>query len=473
MTGRRLMLVLALSAALAAPAAPAAASDHLMRVKEIAVSQGGDSTRQFVELQDSSNEPFPSPPYKLISYDAAGNEVGDQTVSTLVGPPDETSPILLASVNWQVENPSPAVNQSLTITLPQGAGQVCFTRGAEETPIDCMTYGCITSELSSESGGANGAVPPDGQSAQRDQFDVVTLGTPTPKAANTSGTPTVACPTPPEAPTIVTGPGNGEEIHNSQTHFYWVGAEAGGTFECSENGDPYFPCDPPHTMGPESNGDKTFAVRQVGEQQTLGTPVTVNYSVLVQGPPADITILDDAYLPDGISAESGATRKPLGEPFIWKWGSDGSGTTDFHNVRQNKGLFNSGDDVTSSPPFSTTPSAGSFPFYCTVHSSTGMRGTVEVLPIRDSTAEPAGLPFKVAWDDPATSTTANKFDVRYRVNGGKLKTWFDDTKKTGAIFGKNNRPVKVKEPSLYEFQVRSQKGRRAKSGFSPPLPVRP
>ena len=32
---------------------------------------------------------------------------------------------------------------------------------------------------------------------------------------------------------------------------------------------------------------------------------------------------------------------------------------------------------------------------------------------------------------------------------------------------------KVKEPNLYEFQVRSQKGRRAKSGFSPPLPVRP
>ena len=363
------------------------------------------------------------------------------------------------------------------MTLPQTAGQVCFTRGAAEARIDCMTYGCMTSERSSESGGANGAAPPDGQSAQRDQFDVVTLGTPTPKAANTFGTPGVACPTPPEAPTLVTGPNEAETVMSNTASFYWVGAEAGGTFRCSENGGTFLPCDPPRTMGPQIDGDKSFAVRQVDGEQTEGDPVTVNYSVDVVGPPADITMVDDdggKFLPDG-SAQTGATRKPLGRPFIWKWGPDGSGTTDFHNVRQNKNLFSSGDDVTSSPPSSTTPSAGSFPYYCTAHGSAagGMNGVVEIIPIRDTMAEPVGLPFKVAWDNPSTSTTANKFDVRYRVNGGKFKTWLDDTKKSAAVFGNNNKPVKVKEPNLYEFQVRSQKGRRAKSGFSPPLPVRP
>ena len=442
-----------------------------MRVQEIAVSDNGSGTQQFIELKDSSNEPFPFPPYKVVVYDEGGAELGEQTLSaSTVGTADETQEILLASFAWQTANSPPAATETLTVTLPQTAGQVCFTRGAAETRIDCMTYGCIASERQSESGGANGAIPPDSQSAQRDQFDVVTLGTPTPKAANTFGTPANACPTPPEPPTIVTGPGEGEEIHSNFARFYWVGAEAGTEFRCSENGGPFIDCDPPYTIGPQSNGVRSFAVRQIDGQQTEGDPVTVNYSVDITGPPADITIVDDAYLPDG-NVRTGATRKPLGAFFIWKWGDDGSGTPGFHNVVQNKNLFSSGADVQTSQPYSTTPSAGSYGYICTVHED--MDGTIEVIPIRDTANEPTGLPFRVAWDDPATDTTANKFDVRYRVNGGKLKTWLDDTKRSSAVFGKGNRPVKVKGPSLYEFQVRSQRGRRAKSGFSPLLPVRP
>jgi hypothetical protein len=467
---------------LAAQPATAGADDHLMRVKEIAVSQGADATRQFVELQDSSNEGFPSPPYKLVVYDEDGVELGEQTLAnTTVGAtPNETNPILLASAAWSGANPTPTANEALTVTLPQDAGQVCFTRGPAETRIDCMTYGCIASELNSESGGANGAAPPDGKSAQRQASNTVTLDTPTPKAANeTDGELAGACPTPPAAPTIVTGPGQNEEIHNDQAHFYWVGAEAGGTFECSENAGPFDPCDAPQTMGlTPDNTSQSFAIRQVDDEQTAGTPVTVSFFVNTQGEAADITILDDAYLPDG-TAESGATRKPLGSPFNWKWGSDGAGTGDSHNVRQNKNLFASGDDTTSSSPFSTTPSAGRFPYHCTIHgnvnppSGSNMAGIVEVIPIRDTVSEPTGLPFRVAWDDPSTSTTANKFDVRYRVNGGSYKTWREDTRAAGAVFGNNNKPVRVRESKLYEFQVRSQRGKRKRSGFSPPLPIRP
>jgi hypothetical protein len=466
--------VLAVAAvAVAAGAAPAGASDHLMRVKEIAVSQGSDSTRQFLELEDDGNEPFPAPPYKVVVFEDDGDELGEQTLSApTIAAAATGQPVLLASAAWQTANPTPDETETLTVTLPQGAGQVCFTRGDTEQRIDCMTYGCIASERTSESGGANGAVPPDGQSAQRDQFDVVTLGAPTPKAANTAGTAAPACPPePPGPPTFVTAPNQGETVANKNVSFYWVGAEPGTEFECSVNGGAFSDCSPPADMANQDDGPASFAVRQIVDG-VEGDPVTRNFTIDVIGTFADITISDDDFTPDG-ATQSGATRKPLGSSFIWKWGTNAAGTTNFHNVRQNKNLFASGDTATSSPPFSTTPSAGSFPYFCTVHSGLGMTGTVEVIPIRDPLNEPDGLPFRIAWDDPGTTTTASKFDVRYRVNGGKLKTWLDDTKKPGAVFGKNDRPVRLKQSAVYEFQVRSQKGRRAKSGFSPMLPVRP
>ena len=59
MTARRLFLLLALGAAFAYQAAPAGASDHSMRVKEISVSDNGSGAQQFIELKGSSNEPFP------------------------------------------------------------------------------------------------------------------------------------------------------------------------------------------------------------------------------------------------------------------------------------------------------------------------------------------------------------------------------------------------------------------------------
>jgi hypothetical protein len=258
--------------------------------------------------------------------------------------------------------------------------------------------------------------------------------------------------------------------------FYWVGAEPGDSFECSVDEAGFVPCSPPYEVTSLIDSIHFFQVRQL-DGSTEGELAERGFSVDVIGQPADITISDTGlgtFIPDG-SSTRGATRKPLGSEFTWKWGLDGAGTSDIHNVVQNKRLFSSGDAVTTSDPFATAPSAGTYGYYCTVHGNAaggGMAGTVEVIPVRDSDGEPDGLPFRVEWKNEA-DMNAKTFDVRYRVNGGKLKTWLNDTKKPGAVFGKRKRPTKVKPDALYEFQVRSQKGKRARSGFSPPLPVRP
>src|SRR4051812_49987419 len=55
-------------------AAPASSSDHLLKINEIFVGPPGGA--QFVELFDSSVEPFLNGPYRLVVYDGSGTAVG-------------------------------------------------------------------------------------------------------------------------------------------------------------------------------------------------------------------------------------------------------------------------------------------------------------------------------------------------------------------------------------------------------------
>jgi hypothetical protein len=69
-------LTLALVASLVA-AGTAAADHHLMRVNEVLLSSGGDTSKQFVELLDSADEPFPTAkgPYELACSMAPGQRL--------------------------------------------------------------------------------------------------------------------------------------------------------------------------------------------------------------------------------------------------------------------------------------------------------------------------------------------------------------------------------------------------------------
>jgi hypothetical protein len=162
-------------------ATPAAASEHRMIVNEVDVSQTG---KQFVELIDPVDEPFPSPPYGLVVYSGAGIELDSQEID----PPgalalrDNTQPYLLAA---NAASSASTRDQELTVQLPTGAGQVCFYRTDPSNRINCLRYGTIASPKSA--GTSNqGATPGTGKSLQV-CGSTTGVATPTPKASNNCG----------------------------------------------------------------------------------------------------------------------------------------------------------------------------------------------------------------------------------------------------------------------------------------------
>jgi plastocyanin len=163
-----------------------------------------------------------------------------------------------------------------------------------------------------------------------------------------------------------------------------------------------------------------------------------------------------------------AVTKNVGAGSIhWQWGTNGT-TFAAHNVRQDNKLFYSGPLTNSKPSgYTITPSAGTFHYYCELHGSPtgGMAGTISIRPtIFNKTVSS----FGVKWS-PGTNQTGNRFDVRYRVDGGTWKTWKNDVTTAQAIFGASNLPVHVAPGHTYEVEARSEKATNLTkpSGWSP------
>jgi plastocyanin len=145
-----------------------------------------------------------------------------------------------------------------------------------------------------------------------------------------------------------------------------------------------------------------------------------------------------------------------------------------HNIRQDAGLFRSGNPTTGPINFSVNASAGRYHYYCEIHGSRagGMAGVVKVRPVFK--AAPTGNPFTVIWADSATNT-GKAFDVRYKAGTGAWRIWKNDTAQFKAVFGQRSKPVRVRPGTRYQFQVRSEQAtNHAKlSGWSPTLKVTP
>jgi hypothetical protein len=173
---RRLPLTLLAALALAAPAQ---ASEHNMRVNEVALSFGGNPGAQFIELLDPVDEPFPSPPYKLNVYDANGVLVGTVDLGNNATIVDKGTPMLVATPGV------PNADRTFTFKLPAN-GQACFESSETATPhIHCMAWGTIT--VAVKAGYAapttTGPNPPDGKSLSLCPRGGAVV-TATPKAAN-------------------------------------------------------------------------------------------------------------------------------------------------------------------------------------------------------------------------------------------------------------------------------------------------
>jgi plastocyanin len=139
------------------------------------------------------------------------------------------------------------------------------------------------------------------------------------------------------------------------------------------------------------------------------------------------------------------------------------GGTQEHSVRQDAGLFDSGNPQIGLN-FTRKFSAGTYPYHCEKHGVAGgtMVGTVKVPP--EVVSAPAGLAFTVKWAAAGTNT-GNSFDVKYRVASGPWKTWKNNTSAKSMVFGKGG-PVAVARGKTYSFQVRSGTGAK-ESLFSP------
>ena len=194
---RPLQAISATLLATLAVAAPAGASDHLMKINEIL--PGGSGGAQFVELLDPLVEPFTAPPYKLIVYSSSGAVVGKVALPQADLVAAGTSPYVLAN---PAQGGTP--DALLPVALPTTSGQVCYTRGDAETKIHCVSYGCpaiapFPSEAGSKSALSFGA----GESLQRQPGGNFGPGAPTPDAANSSFPPE------PCGAEAVPGPGGG------------------------------------------------------------------------------------------------------------------------------------------------------------------------------------------------------------------------------------------------------------------------
>jgi plastocyanin len=174
-----------------------------------------------------------------------------------------------------------------------------------------------------------------------------------------------------------------------------------------------------------------------------------------------ITLQDDnSFNPRSATLDLGAGS------FDWQWGPGGAGTIDRHDVLQDVGLFDSGQAVSTNPAgFSVTASAGSYPYFCSIH--LGMDGDVNVRPVLGSTDTGNG-PIPVAWGT-ADATAGDSYDVRFRA-AKKWRKWRRDTARLSGVFGKRRKPVKVKGGRRYKFQARSREG-KDRSEWSPTLVV--
>jgi len=154
----------------------------------------------------------------------------------------------------------------------------------------------------------------------------------------------------------------------------------------------------------------------------------------------------------------------VGASIHWYWWADSNAGP--HNVRQDDKLFYSGAATDNNPAgYTITPSAGRFHYYCEPHRTRGMQGT---LYIRPAVFNRTATSFGVRWS-PGTNQTGDRFDVRYRIDGGAWTTWKNHIVAAQGVFGVSDNPVHVSPGHKYEVQARSETSTdlQKRSGWSP------
>ncbi|HEY3552792.1 MAG TPA: hypothetical protein VGK66_03810 [Solirubrobacterales bacterium] len=311
----------AIVAALAIGVAPAAATFHLMQIREVYPGSAAAPEAEYVELQMWASGQNLVEGHILRSYDAAGNVNGSSTFTHDVSGNANQSTLLLATPQAEAQFGVAADASLAAGSLSPSGGAVCW-----ET-IDCVSWGSFSGALPSPAGtpAAPGGIP-DGMALRRsisrgcatllepvddndDSAEDFALGSPLPR-------PNSVPPTEQPCTPGGTGGGSGDgtagggggggggtaggpgqstgldtflrhkpqrRSHDRTPTFRFTASDNGASFECKLDGKPYRNCRSPFPTRRLHPGKHHFLVRARSGGEVDPSPASWRFRVLRAG----------------------------------------------------------------------------------------------------------------------------------------------------------------------------------------------
>jgi hypothetical protein len=304
----------AIATTLALGAAPAAATFHLMQIREVYPGSTAAPEAAYVELQMWASGQNLVEGHVLRSYDASGNLTGASTFAHDVSGNANQSTLLLATPQAETQF-GVAGDAPLAGGLSPGGGAVCWES------IDCVSWGSFSGTLPSPAGTpAAAAGIPDGLALRRSiSRGCATLLDPaddndnsTEDFAATSPLPRPNSTPPAERPCTAGGTGGGSEggnaggggggtaggsgqgkspetfLRRKPPHrtrdrtptFRFIASDDGASFECKLDRKPYRSCRSPLTSRPLRPGKHRFLVRARSGTEVDPTAASWRFRVL-------------------------------------------------------------------------------------------------------------------------------------------------------------------------------------------------
>lgn len=283
-------------------AAPASATFHLMKVRE--VYPGG--TGSYVELQMLSAGEYQVGGHHLVSYNVNGTVADDFTLPSNVSSASRTnSTVLITGPGYAAAFPSgPATDEAdSNLNLSTAGGAVCWVEGS---PPDCVAWGNFVGPLpshtpplvvgspASPSGVTSGkalrrsiapSCPTLLESADDSDDSATDFSEQTPNPRdNASPVTETAC----EAPTVIIDSKPSNPTKSTTAEFVFHSTPSGAEFECKLDTGSFAPClDEGVEYTGLADGSHTFQVKAKNSQ---GTSAPLSYTWTVDTQPPTVTI---------------------------------------------------------------------------------------------------------------------------------------------------------------------------------------
>jgi hypothetical protein len=341
--GRRRALALTLLAVVVGTlliAAPAQATFHLMKIRE--VHTGGSSGGSYVELQMWTAGQNSVAGHPIVVYNPNGTVAHTFNIPGNVANGQSQATVLIAGTGYASAFPSGPTPDATDagLNLPATGGAVCFTQGE---PPDCVAWGNFTGggSLPSATGtpvSAGGVMtgkalhrsiaPPcatllePGDDTNNSAADFSEQN-PNPRS-NASPITETSCPSLPNTTIGGTKPANPTKSTTASFAFT-ANPAAGASFECKLDTEPAFTaCSSPQAYTELDEGNHTFEVRAVNSAGPDPTPAVHQWRIDLTPPTATILTQPSDPGPGNSAAftyssdEGGSTFQcslvPLGEP---------------------------------------------------------------------------------------------------------------------------------------------------------------